>query len=87
MVLAQSRLTTQSQISVPVEVRKRLGLEPGAVLEWDETDGQIIVRRAARYSFAAIRAALFAKGAPSHKSAAQLKAGPADYVRRRHARR
>ncbi|PYP88846.1 MAG: hypothetical protein DMF61_05625 [Blastocatellia bacterium AA13] len=35
MVLAQSKLTAQGQISVPAEVRRKLGLGPGSVLEWD----------------------------------------------------
>src|SRR4051794_22481254 len=45
MAIAQSRLSPQGQISVPVEVRKRLGLEPGSVIEWDERDGDVVVRR------------------------------------------
>jgi len=35
MVLAESKLTAQGQISVPAEVRRKLGLGPGSVLEWD----------------------------------------------------
>ncbi|MBV8308177.1 MAG: AbrB/MazE/SpoVT family DNA-binding domain-containing protein, partial [Gammaproteobacteria bacterium] len=48
MALAQSRLTAQGQISVPAEVRKKLGIGPGSVLEWDEQGEQIVVRRAGR---------------------------------------
>jgi AbrB family looped-hinge helix DNA binding protein len=42
MPLAQSRITAQGQISVPVEVRKKLGIGPGAVLEWNEENGQVV---------------------------------------------
>src|ERR1700691_800897 len=51
MAIAQSKLTAQGQISVPSEVRKKLGIGPGSVLEWDEQDGQVIVRRAGRYDW------------------------------------
>ncbi|MGN6730352.1 MAG: AbrB/MazE/SpoVT family DNA-binding domain-containing protein, partial [Candidatus Binatia bacterium] len=36
MALAQSKVTAQGQISVPAEVRRKLGIGPGSVLEWDE---------------------------------------------------
>ena len=35
MRIAQSRVTAQGQISVPAEVRRRLGVGPGSILEWD----------------------------------------------------
>jgi AbrB family looped-hinge helix DNA binding protein len=42
----------QGQISVPAEVRKKLGVGPGSVLEWEEHDARVVVRRAARYTSA-----------------------------------
>ncbi len=87
MPIAQSRLTSQGQISVPAEVRRRLGLGPGSIIEWDETQEGIVVRRAGRYSFADMRAALFPKGPPRARSLDELKAGIRAHVRRRHARR
>ena len=51
MAIAHSKLTAQGQISVPAEVRKRLGVGPGSSLEWDEQGGQIVVRRAGKYTF------------------------------------
>jgi antitoxin PrlF len=86
-MLAHSRVTSQGQISVPAEVRRRLGLEPGATLEWEEENGRIIVRRAGRYSFGDIRAAVFPEGVPARKSDAELKKGVTQYMRRKHARR
>ena len=85
MALAHSRLTAQGQISVPAEIRKKLGVGPGAVLEWDEDNGQIVVRRAGRYSSEDIHHALFRKS-PSAKSLAELKEGVKRYVKGRHAR-
>jgi len=88
MVLAQSKLTTQGQISVPAEVRRRLGLGPGSVLEWDEEEGgKLIVRRAARFSSAEIHAALFPEGPPKARSLAELKEGIRASIRSRHAGR
>jgi AbrB family looped-hinge helix DNA binding protein len=36
MAIAQSKVTAQGQISVPAEVRKKLGVGPGSILEWEE---------------------------------------------------
>ena len=49
MPLAHSKLTAQSQISVPASVRRKLGVGPGSVLEWHEDGYNVVVRRAARY--------------------------------------
>ena len=59
MVLAESKITSQGQISIPAKIRKRLGLAPGSILEWVEQDGEIMVKRAAKYSSVDIHAALF----------------------------
>ncbi len=85
MVLAQSKLTAQGQISVPAVVRKKLGIGPGAALEWDEDGGRIVVRRATRFTSADVHAAVFA-ASPKRRTLAELKAGPALHARRRHAR-
>ena len=87
MALAQSKLTAQGQISVPAEVRRKLGVGPGAVLEWDEEGGKIVVRRAGRYTSEDVHLTLFPKGAPKPRPLEELKEGVRRYVRRRHARR
>ena len=85
MAIAQSKLTAQGQISVPAEVRKKLGVGPGSVLEWDERDDQIVVRRAGKNTSSEVHAALFATGQP--KSRVAVKDGIRAYIRKKHARR
>ncbi|MBI3915427.1 MAG: AbrB/MazE/SpoVT family DNA-binding domain-containing protein [Betaproteobacteria bacterium] len=87
MPLAQSKLTAQGQISVPVEIRKKLGVGPGSILEWDEKNDEIIVRRAGRHTSADVRAALFPDGSPERKASASVKEGIRKHIRQKHARR
>jgi AbrB family looped-hinge helix DNA binding protein len=87
MAFAHSKVTAQGQISVPSEVRKRLGVGPGSVLEWEEKDDEIIVRRAGRHSSTDVHSALFPNGAPKPESTGELKEGIRTNMRKRHARR
>lgn len=84
MVLAKSKITKQGQVSVPSEVRKELGVGPGEFLEWDKVNGQVVVRRAGRYTFADVRKALFPEGPPKPHTLEELKEGIADYMREKH---
>ena len=86
MTIAQSKLTSQGQVSIPAEVRRRLGVGPGSVIEWDQDGERIVVRRAGRYSSAEVSAALFPSGAGAPRSLKELKAGLRANVKRRHAR-
>lgn len=86
MSFASSKLTAQGQISVPVEVRRKLGLAPGSVLEWEEDGERVVVRRAGAHSSEEIHATLFPKGA-ARKSLGELKVGLRAAVAKRHARR
>jgi AbrB family looped-hinge helix DNA binding protein len=86
MRLAQSKLTAQGQISVPAEVRKRLGIGPGSLLEWDYEDDKVVVRRAGKYTFEDMRKALFPKGAPK-ATLKELKESIRKHMRERYARR
>lgn len=85
--IAHSKLTAQGQVSVPAEVRRRLGVGPGAVLEWNERGGVIVVRRAGRHSSEDVHRALFPKRTPKAKTLAQIREGMRRYTRTRHARR
>ncbi len=46
MVVATSMVTKQGQISIPAEVRKRLGIHPGQTqIVWDvDVRGQVVVK-------------------------------------------
>ena len=81
-----SRLTSQGQISVPAAIRRKLGLAPGAVLEWNAEGDQVTVRRVGQYSFDDVHQALFSE-VPKRRSLADLKAGIARDIKRRHAKR
>ena len=85
MAIAQSRLTAQGQISVPAEIRKKLGVGPGSVLEWDEQNGQVVVRRAGRYSSKDIHSALFPEEG-AKRGPVNVKDAIRKYIRKRHAR-
>ena len=86
MAVAHSKVTAQGQISVPAEVRRKLGVGPGSVLEWDDADGQIVVRRAGRHSSEDVHRALFAK-ASATRTTGEMKNGIRRLMRKRHARR
>jgi antitoxin PrlF len=86
MALAHSKVTAQGQISVPAEVRRRLGVGPGSVLEWDEQGEQIVVRRAATFTSEDIHRAIFQKP-PRARTIEEMKEGVARHMKKRHARR
>ncbi len=86
MPLAQSRLTAQGQISVPAEIRKKLGVGPGSILEWDQQNDEIVVRRAGRHTSADLHAALFSSGSPVKNASASVKEGIRKHIRQKHAR-
>lgn len=85
MAIAQSKLTAQGQISVPASIRRKLGVGAGSILEWDEADGQVVVRRSARYASDDIHRALFA-AAPRTRSLTELKEGIRRDMKRRYAK-
>jgi len=67
MALAQSKVTAQWEISVPAEVRRKLGIGPGSVLEWEEEGDAVVVRKAGRYTSEDIHRAIFPRGTPASK--------------------
>jgi len=85
MAIAQSKITAQGQISVPAEVRKKLGVGPGSVLEWDEQGSEVVVRRVGRHSSKDIYLALFPAKTPK-KDLPDVKDAIRKYIRKRHAR-
>ena len=87
MAVARSKLTAQGQISVPAEIRRRLGIGPGSVLEWDEHENQVVVRRAGGYSSADAHAAIFHPSERRPAKPTDVKEGIRKAIRKRHARR
>jgi AbrB family looped-hinge helix DNA binding protein len=87
MTVAHSKLTAQGQVSIPAAVRRKLGIGPGAVVEWSEQGDQIVVRRSGKYSWADVRRRLFPKGFPKDRTLAELQGAIAQDIRSRHSRR
>jgi AbrB family looped-hinge helix DNA binding protein len=86
MALSRSKVTSQGQISVPVEVRRKLGVGPGSILEWEEEGDKVIVRRSGRFSSEDIHRALFPRQAPKSRTLNDMKEGIRRRVRERYAR-
>lgn len=87
MALAQSKVTAQGQISVPAEVRRKLGIGPGSVLEWDEEGDAVVVRKAGRYTSEEIHRAIFLQGKPAVKKLEEFDKGVRRFMKKKHARR
>jgi AbrB family looped-hinge helix DNA binding protein len=85
MALPQSKVTARGQISVPAEIRRKLGIGPGAVLEWEEDGERVIVRRAGRYTFEDIHRAVFSRR-PRPRKLNELKQAIGRHIRAKHAR-
>jgi AbrB family looped-hinge helix DNA binding protein len=86
MAIAHSKVTAQGQISVPLNVRRKLGIGPGSILEWEENGDEIVVRRAGRFSSEDIHQALFGARTPKAHTISELKEGIRNYARKRYAR-
>ena len=85
MAIAQSRLSPQGQISVPAEIRRKLGLAPGSVIERNEEAGKIVVRRAATVALEDIHKALFETGPLSPAATVEeMDESIQDYMRKEH---
>ena len=87
MPLAHSKLTAQGQISVPSEIRRKLGVGPGSIIEWDEKNDEIVVRKARRHTSTEVHEALFPAGGLRQRAAIGVKEGIRKYIRKKHARR
>jgi antitoxin PrlF len=85
--IAQSKLTAQGQISVPAEVRRKLGLGPGSVIEWNEHEDGMVVRRAGRYTTDDLHRAAFADAVPKARTLEELRDGIRRQMKSRYARR
>ncbi|MDX2053239.1 MAG: AbrB/MazE/SpoVT family DNA-binding domain-containing protein [Polyangiaceae bacterium] len=86
MPLPNSKVTAQGQISVPAEIRRKLGIGPGSVLEWHDAGDHVVVRKAGRFSSEEIHRAVFAKR-PQPQKLEALKEAVRKHLREKHARR
>jgi bifunctional DNA-binding transcriptional regulator/antitoxin component of YhaV-PrlF toxin-antitoxin module len=85
MNLAQSKITAQGQVSIPVAVMQQFGLAPGQVIEWDDQDGRLVVHRAGKYSLEDVCTALrIPQGA--HKTDEEIRESLKSRVKAKHAR-
>jgi AbrB family looped-hinge helix DNA binding protein len=78
MAIARSKLTAQSQISVPKAVRSKLGIGPGSVLEWEQDGGKIVVHRAGLYTSEDIHRKIFGAKKPKAQSIENMEKGIAE---------
>lgn len=72
---------------MPAEVRRTLGVGPGAVLEWESREGGFLVRRAGKATTLDLHRALFGDAGPPVSKPGDTKTAIADYIRKRHAGR
>lgn len=80
----ESKITARGQVSVPARIRRRLGLTPGSKIEWFESEGEVIVRRASKYSSCDIHKAVFDQP-PKPRSVDDMDDGIRRRARREHA--
>lgn len=87
MATVRSRITAQGQISIPAEIRRKLGVGPGSVIEWedDAAGGRVTVRRAAEYTLEDLHKNLFPDGPPRPISIKEMDEAIEDYMRKKHA--
>jgi antitoxin PrlF len=86
MTLAHSRLTAQGQVSIPAAVRRKMGIGPGSVIEWDEDGSNIIVRRSGLYTSLDAHHVLFPEGPPPPRTVEEMKLGIQELMRRKYPR-
>lgn len=86
MVIAHSKLTKKGLVLVPEEVLQKLGIGPGAVLEWGEDGENIVIRPVRKYTSQDLHRALFPKPPKAH-TLKEMKDGIRDYMKERYARR
>ena len=87
MAIAHSKVTAQGQISVPAEVRRKLGIGPGSVLEWEEDGEKMVVRRSGRFTSEDVHRALFPKKSPPRHTLEEMKESIGQRMKERYARR
>jgi antitoxin PrlF len=86
-ITADTRITSQGQVSVPAAIRKKLGVAPGSTLQWTMRGDEVVVKRRNTVSSLDMHKALFPDGPPKPISLKQMKEAIAQHARDRYARR
>lgn len=89
MKTIRSRITAQGQISIPAPIRKKLGLGPGSVIEWEanQEEASVTVKKAAEYDLEDLHKVVFPDGPPKPISLEEMHKAIVNYMRKKHARR
>ena len=87
MVLAHSKVAAQGRITVLAEVRRKLGISAGSVLEWDEHGEMVVVRKVERYSSKDVHHALFPNRRTKKSRIEALDEGIRRYMKTKHGSR
>lgn len=91
-IVAESSLTSKEQLTLPLSIRRHLGVKAGDSIVWGLDDqGQVIVEAGRPHTLADIRAAVAAARPEVLRSRPAtvegMKAGIATAIRRKHAGR
>ena len=89
--LAETRITSKQQLTLPQPIRRLLGVGAGDSLLWRLDDaGNIVVEPGRRHTLADIRSAVMTAGPPPERTSPatveEMNAGVREKVRSRHAR-
>ena len=87
MVLAHSKVAAQGRITVLAEVRRKLGISAGSVLEWDEHGEMVVVLKVERYSSKDVHHALFPNRRTKKSRIEALDEGIRRYMKTKHGSR
>ena len=83
----RSTVNAHGRTTIPASIRRKLGVEPGSIVEWHHQGDAVVIRKSVGpYTSEDIRRALFPTPPRAH-SLEELKEGIADYIREKHGRR
>lgn len=85
--MAESKITDEGQIAIPEEILRKLGVGPGATLEWKEEGNRVYVRPSVRESWEELHRKVFPDGPPEPRTLEELKEAIPKYMREKYGRR
>jgi AbrB family looped-hinge helix DNA binding protein len=84
MVRAHSKVTSRCRTTIPADIRKKLGIEPGSVLLWNDEEGRIVVHGLGGFTSQAVHDAVFPKQRPKPRSLDELRTGITQHMNAKH---